>query len=67
MVQQLYLIGAFIQANVKHRVTVELDSRYGEYFLEYANILEDHWDQRIQCMVWIILEIYLLMKSPIGW
>ena len=31
------LIGAFLQANVKHRVFVKLDSRYGEYFPEYAN------------------------------
>ena len=34
---QLDFIGVFIQANVKHRVFVNLDSRYGEYFLEYAN------------------------------
>ena len=26
---QLYLLGAFIQANVKHRVFMNLDSRYG--------------------------------------
>ena len=36
-VNQLDLIGAFLQANVKHRVFVKLDSRYGEYFPEYAN------------------------------
>ena len=34
---QLYLIWAFIQANVKHRVFVKLDSRYGEHFPEYCN------------------------------
>ena len=32
-VHQLDLIGSFLQANVKHRVFVKLDSRYGEYFL----------------------------------
>ena len=26
-----------MQANVKHRVFIKLDSRYGEYFPEYAN------------------------------
>ena len=30
-------IRSFLQANVKHRVIVKLDSRYGEYFLEYEN------------------------------
>ena len=30
-------IGYFLQANVKHRVFVKLDRRYGEYFPEYAN------------------------------
>ena len=30
-------IGEFIQSNVKHRVFVKLDSRYGEYFAEYGN------------------------------
>ena len=33
-------IGAFIQANIKHRVFVKLDSRYGEYLPEYANYFE---------------------------
>ena len=28
-VHQLYFIGAFLQASVKHRAFVELDSRYG--------------------------------------
>ena len=28
-------IGTFLQANVKHRVFVKLDNRYGEYFPEY--------------------------------
>ena len=36
-VQQFYLVGAFLQANVKHRVFVKFDIRYGEYFPEYAN------------------------------
>ena len=31
------LIGLSLQTNVKHRVFVKLDSRYGEYFPEYAN------------------------------
>ena len=31
-VHQLDFIGAFLKANVKHRVFVKLDSRYGEYF-----------------------------------
>ena len=34
---QLDFIEAFLKDNVKHRVFVELDSRYGEYFLEYGN------------------------------
>ena len=37
IVHQLYLIGEFIQANIKHRVFVKLDSRYGEYFPEHVN------------------------------
>ena len=32
IVHQFDFIGAFLQANVKHRVFVKLDSRYGEYF-----------------------------------
>ena len=36
-VQQLYLIRAFQQAKIKHRVFVKLDSRYREYFPEYVN------------------------------
>ena len=36
-VYQLDFFGAFVQANVKHRTFVELDSRYGEFFPEYAN------------------------------
>ena len=35
-VHQLDLIGAFLQANVNHRISVKLDSRYGEYFPKYA-------------------------------
>ena len=41
-VHQLYYIGAFLQANIKYRVFVKLDSRYGEYFLEYDNYLKNH-------------------------
>ena len=37
IVQQLDFIGAFLQDNVKHSFFVNLDSRYGEYFPEYAN------------------------------
>ena len=37
IVHQLELVGAFRQSNVKHRVFVKLDIRYGEYFPEYAN------------------------------
>ena len=36
-VHQLYFIGAFLEAKVKNRVFVKLDSRYTDYFLEYAN------------------------------
>ena len=36
-VHQLDFTGAFIQANVKHRVLLNLDRIYGEYFPEYAN------------------------------
>ena len=31
-VHPFYFIGAFIQANIKYRDFVKLDSRYGEYF-----------------------------------
>ena len=31
-VHQLGFIGAFIQANIKHKVFLKLDSRYVEYF-----------------------------------
>ena len=34
---QLDLIGELIQANVKNRVFVKLDIRYGDYFPEYSN------------------------------
>ena len=37
VLHQLELVGAFRQSNVKHRVFVKLDIRYGEYFPEYAN------------------------------
>ena len=33
-VYQLDFIGAFLQDNVKHRVFVNLDSRYGKYLPE---------------------------------
>ena len=36
IVHQLYLNGSFLQANVKHIVFMKLESRYGEYFPEYA-------------------------------
>ena len=36
-VHQLDFIGAFLKANVKHRVFVKLDGRYGEYSSEYCN------------------------------
>ena len=36
-VHQLDFIGEFLQASVKNRVFVKLDSRYGEYFLESDN------------------------------
>ena len=35
IVHQLYFIESFLQANVKHRLFVELCSRYEEYFPEY--------------------------------
>ena len=35
-VHQLDFIGAFLQAKVKNRVFVKLDSRYTDYFQEYA-------------------------------
>ena len=36
-VQKLDFIGEFLQANVKHRVFVKLNSIYVEYLPEYAN------------------------------
>ena len=36
-VHQLDIIGAFLQAKVKNRVFVKLDSRYADYFPEYSN------------------------------
>ena len=35
-VNQLYFIGAFLQAKFKNRVFVKLDMRYADYFPEYA-------------------------------
>ena len=37
IVHQLDFIGEFLQANVKHKVFLKLDSRYGEHLPEYAN------------------------------
>ena len=34
---QLDFIGAFLQAKVKNRVFVKLDSRYADHFTEYSN------------------------------
>ena len=34
---QLYFIGAFLQAKFKNRVFVKLESRYADYFTEYSN------------------------------
>ena len=34
---KLDFIGLFLQANVKHRVFLKLDIRYGEYYPEYVN------------------------------
>ena len=36
-VQKLELVGTFLQAKVKNRVFVKLDSRYADCFLEYLN------------------------------
>ena len=36
-VHQLYFIGAFLQAKVKNRVFLKLDSRYVDYFPEYLS------------------------------
>ena len=35
-VHQLYFIGAFLQGKFKNRVFIKLDSRYSDYFPEYA-------------------------------
>ena len=34
---QLYFIGSFLQAKVKNRVFLKLDSRYADYFPEYSS------------------------------
>ena len=39
IVHQLYFIGAFLQAKVKNRVFVKLDSIYTDYSPEYAKVL----------------------------
>ena len=41
IVHQLGFIGAFLQANVKNRVFVKLDSRYVDYFHNIQVILEN--------------------------
>ena len=37
IVHQLYFIGAFLQAKVKNRVFLKLNSRYADCFTEYSN------------------------------
>ena len=37
IVHQLYFIGTFLQAKVKNKVFVKLDSIYADYFPEYSN------------------------------
>ena len=37
VLDQLYFIGEFLQAKIKNRVFVKLDSRYADYFPEYSN------------------------------
>ena len=36
-VHQLYFNGALLQAKVKNRVFVKVNSRYADYFPEYSN------------------------------
>ena len=36
-VHQLYFIGAFLQAKVKNRLFMKLDSRYADYLPEYSS------------------------------
>ena len=36
-VHQFNFIGALLQAKIKNRVFVKLDSRYADYFTEYSN------------------------------
>ena len=35
--QKLYFIGALLQAKVKNRLFLKLDSRYADYLPEYSN------------------------------
>ena len=37
---QLYFIGAFLQAKLKNRVVVKLDCRYADYFWKRLEIIE---------------------------
>ena len=37
MVHQLDFVGSLLQAKVKNRLFVKLDSRYADYFPEYSN------------------------------
>ena len=39
-VHKLYFIGSLLQAKVKNRVPVKLDSRYADYFPEYSDYFE---------------------------
>ena len=34
---QVYIIGVFLQAKVKNKLFLKLDSRYADYFPEYSN------------------------------
>ena len=64
-VYQLYFIGAFIQANVKHRVFVKLDSTYGDYLPEYFNYFGRTFRLNNSMYGMKILVIYFLMNLPI--
>ena len=51
-VHPLDFIGEFLQANVKRRVFVKLDSRHGEYFLEYCNYFLSQYIETEEVNVW---------------
>ena len=65
-VHQLYFVGAFPQANIKHRVFVKLDSRYGDYFPEYCNYFGK--PLRLKKSMYAITNSgkYVQVRSPIG-